>query len=114
MFAEKAYTTILSPAGVIFDSTGGLPSQTIKLPAESTATPNSSVPVGNSYTTILSPAGVIFDSTSPSVMRVYEDGTIAVKNEGKFWRLNPETLKIENPIDESVTKSDNLGPWFSY
>ncbi|MBO3804142.1 MAG: hypothetical protein JTT11_09820 [Candidatus Brockarchaeota archaeon] len=39
-----------------------------------------------------------------SVMRVYEDGTIAVKREGKFWRLDPESLKIdkEKPIDEST------------
>lgn len=38
-----------------------------------------------------------------TVMRVYEDGTVAVKYEGRFWRLNPETLKIDEaePIDDS-------------
>ena len=46
------------------------------------------------------------------VIRVYEDGTIAVKNEGRFWRLNPETLKIENPIDEPTTEVITWDPDF--
>ena len=48
------------------------------------------------------------------MIRVYEDGTIAVKHEGKYWQLNPETLKIDavKPIDDSKStmESDNPGP----
>lgn len=48
-----------------------------------------------------------------SVMRVYEDGTIAVKHEGRFWS-NPETLKIDEAksIDESMIGRNNIGPCF--
>lgn len=37
-----------------------------------------------------------------TAIRVYEDGKIAVKHEGKFWRLNPETLRIDavRPMDD--------------